>query len=691
MDKDFFKNAVLSIRAPHLNDYVSPEDSSIVFGQDLARFSHVLQSKSRSAAFYDESLRFYVQLDIAETHFGSLEEFKIFVGFIKVLISTKVSGITGPGISESSPQTPQQQQPPQQKKRSFEIFTTVVDTRDALVYCGKNPDDEEKYSVLWQVSVDVSHPRIRLFRPQLVIDVTTSYDKTQLIIENAVGANNPAPIDSLNPEEETSTYLEEFMPAEEVNVFETLASDKYFKDVNAKLDLNLVTTRSQFQPRDPYSEDNSYMSTKSSPQHSRSSTPSQFKLQSPPPGKGRPHSVNDLISPISQRQQQQQQQEGVRSTHNQNHISTITSSIQLPVFPAVNLRLKCTKSAGSQDSIVAILDIENSESSQFNVLIKSAHMEFTAGSAVLFGDASFPLWLSPGENYSMAYNLSHADAGGSQNRVKPMTISLNSVPVLGDVSELDITNLSAESSAAFNFAKAGPVVVTRWDTVVDFAITATPSAAPSAPVSLGSASGAVKKLFKVSRVSSNTSLRSASGSNGGAAGSSGFDSARNSRSNTVTSQLNGFVISFTGPSTVKVGEVFKWKVFAINKSQQAKHLTLYIQPPEKGFRASAAAAAALTEKQLPSKPDLAPALDRTQLLKLYEDCQHIAAAGSIGIVSLMNDVRIGPLNAHACYETEISMLALVTGQYSLEGLCVIDLATGESYDCDRLLDVVITE
>lgn len=684
MDKDFLKDAVLSVRVPYLNDYVSLADSSVVFGQDIARFNHVLQSRSRSVAFYDESLLFYVQLDVSKKQFSSIDEFKVFTNLVKVLINTKVAGITGPVISESSPQTPQQQ--PQQKKRSFEIFTTVVDPKNALVYYGNS--SFEKYSALWQVLIDVSHPRMRLFRPQLVIDVTVSYDKTQLIVENTLGSNNLASVGGITTEEESFTYLEEFMPVEEVNVFETLANDKYLKDINAKLDLSLVTARSQFQPRDPYTEENKNLSTKSSPQHSRSSTPSQFKLQSPPPGKGRPHSVNDLVSPIGQRQQQQEE---VRSALNQNHIFTITGSIQLPVFPAVNLRLKCTKSAGSQDSIVAILDIENSESSKFNVLIKSAQMEFTAGSAVLFGDYAFPLWLSPGENYSMAYNLSHADAGVSQNRVKPMTILLNSVPVLGEISELDIKNLNAESSAAFNFAAAGPVVVTKWDTVVDFGITATPSVAPSAPVSLGSASGAVKRLFKVNSVSSNASLRSGSISNGGAGNLPVVESSRNSRSNTITTQLNGFVISFTGPSTVKVGEVFKWKVFAINKSQQSKHLTLYIQPPEKGFRATAAAAAALADKQLPSKPDLAPALDRTQLLKLYEDCQNIAAAGSIGIVSLMNDVRIGPLQAHACYETEISMLALVTGQYSLEGLCVIDLSTGDSYDCDRLLDVVITE
>lgn len=638
-------------------------------------------------------LPFYIQLDVNDATLTK-EDFRIFTGLINVLINTKVAGVTGSMMADGSVKQHTQQA---NRKQAFEIFTTVVDTASSLVFCGRNPDDEDgnRWTSLWKVSVDVSHPRIRLFKPMLVLDVTASLDGSQLAeATHNVEPHNPITSDESKQENDTSNsiFLEEFMPAEDINLFKTLSNDNYLKKFDTNLSINRVASRPQSSIglRDFGTEDSS---TKSLGKQSRSNTPTQFQLQSPPPGKNSSSGVDENSNNPSVHVT-----EPPSTTITQKHITTIASSVQLPVYPAVNLRLRCTKSTGSQDSIVAILEIENSESAHFNVLIKSAYIEFTAGSAVLFGDCTFPFWLSPGENSSMAYHLSHADAGLLKSRVKPMTILLNSVPVLGTISEADVKNITPNSNT-FNFTDVGPLVVTKWDTIVDFGVAAIPTMASSlAPVALGSASGAVKKLFKVSRTNSLASLRSAASGPGNSpvdgSHNGGPDSVRESRSNTMTSQLHGFLISFSGPSTVKVGEVFKWRVFAINKSQQSRHLTLYIQPREKGFRASPQntfQSHLFPEKQLPMKPEVSPILDRIQLLKLYEDCQHVSASGSTGIVSLMNDVRIGPLAGHACYETEISMLALVTGQYSLEGLCVIDLASGDSYDCGKLLDVVVTE
>lgn len=610
----------------------------------------------------------------------SKEDFEAFIKAVNVLINAKVSGVTGPIMADAV----KQHNPQANRKQAFEIFTTVVDTASALIFTGKDSDNSNAWSALWKVPVDVSHPRIRLFKPQLVFDVTASIDGTQH--GHRSGSLSISEPKELNQEVEQSVFLAEFMPLEEVNLFETLSHDNNLKDINSKLFINRVTSRTPaplVNNRSVHSEDG-FSSSKSSPKPSRSSTPSQFKLQSPPPGNNGAHSTNDVSTP------QPNNQPEPSSAISQKPITTIESSVELPVYPAVNLRLRCIKSMGAQDSIVAIFEIENSESAQFNVLIKSAHLEFTAGSAVLFGDCRFPFWLSPGENYSMAYNLSHADAGLLKSRVKPMTILLNSVPVLGEISEEDIKNITPDSEA-FNYVEVGPLVVTKWDTIVDFGVAPISNTASSlAPVTLAGASGAVKKLFKISRTSSVASLRPSG--NGDA---SPVPEGRDSRSNTVTSQLQGFVISFSGPSTVKVGEVFKWRVFAVNKSQNSRHLSLYIQPREKGFKANSHGTFSSTpmpaEKKLPIEPKVLPVLDRAQLQKLYEDSQTVSASGNTGIVSLVNDVRIGPLHGQACFETEISMLALTTGQHSLEGLCIIDLTTGDSYDCGKLLDVVITE
>lgn len=679
MEKDLLRDSILSVRVLHLDNLdqskPSPGDGDQV---EKPLLRAIQDAKLRSFAFYDEVLPFHIQLEVKNASLTA-EGFESFASSLNVLVNTKIAGSQGNTAESNSRHSHQS------KNQEFEIFSTVVDSPSSLVYCGKDlgSEEESKWVALWRVSIDVSHPRTRLYKPHLVIDVTAGSDcnsPTTTAASLRSHSAHPSQNNAEDVDQATPIYLDEFMPAEDVNVFETLSADNRLKETT-KLSLNRVSSQ----------RNRNYDSRSSikSPLQSRSSTPTpQFKLDAPPAVKNQPAPPKDASSP-------KPPSETSPSTH--NHVATIMGSVRLPVFPAVNLRLRCTKSTGSQNSIVAILEIENSDSAQFNVLIKSAHLEFTAGSAVLFGDCSFPMWLSPGENFSMAYQLSHADAGLLKSRVKPMTILLHSVPVMSDISETSIINFDHEKES-FNYADVGPLVLTKWDTVVDFGVAAIPGAASAlAPVALGSASGAVKKLFKVGRTASVTSLRSAANGAGNSVGDpyGGTESMRESRTNTITSQLNGFLISFSGPSAVKVGEVFKWRVFAVNKSPHQRHLTLYIQPREKGFRANAQNQVLSNnfsfDKQLPQKPETSPILDRSQLLKLYEDCQQLSASGSTGIVSLTNDVRIGPLQANACFETEISMLALVTGQYSLEGLCVIDLTSGDSYDCGKLLDVVITE
>jgi hypothetical protein len=62
-----------------------------------------------------------------------------------------------------------------------------------------------------------------------------------------------------------------------------------------------------------------------------------------------------------------------------------------------------------------------------------------------------------------------------------------------------------------------------------------------------------------------------------------------------------------------------------------------------------------------------------------------------GIISLVNDVKIGPMQPNSCAEVEISLLALVPGIHTLDNVTLVDLVTSDGYDCRRIIKVVVED
>lgn len=758
-----------------LSSEFSLTDSKVEIAQAV---SDKTSQKHRTAVFYDESLTYYIQLDIKtdksdpQLSKATLEDFNLFLSFLKIVVDVRISGtvtITLPDTPSDRPGAPRSHPPRQvSQQQAFELFTKALDNSD-LVFSGKLPqnipkvfnedsktngdtNDQETWTAIWEISTPITHPRVRLFKPKVVISATASHAGNVIQMNESVSSggsgvprlSHAVSMIQINTDNSTTSntstgssktvasshttsnsfssdtqgagsnvevtvkFLDEFEPVEDTNLFGPLTNDQHLKPIRSRLAADRLISSSAVSGNNDKKIPGASASSPALPLDG-GKHPAQEPIMHANSVPDIPHSTEDLNQKPGSHPSDPSvasSQPGSSSSTSSSApstsaggapISTISAIVNLPVFPAVNLRLRCTKATGMQDSIVAILEIDNSENALFNVLIKSAVLDFTAGSAVEFGSMTFPLWLSPGESSSIAYHLNHPDAGLPQTRVKPMTIVLNSIPVLGDISQEEIEEIrekvtlqksersenaigSGTSStendgelSLIDYKTVGPGITTKWDTIVDFGVVAPPtpgSAAIATPVSIASASGGLKKLFKVSRSSSIGSLRSHQGSIVGTA-SSGGSSTRG-----ATSQLTGLVLSFSAPSAVKVGEVFAWRVFAINKSFSNRHLTLYIQPKEKG------------DKLVSDQTSSIPVLEQTILQKMYEE--HSLNGTGMGIVSLMNDVRIGPLGAQACYETEIKMLALAPGQFTLEGLTVVDLTTGDSYDCGRLLDVIVS-
>lgn len=747
-------NGSLSIHVPPVDvpgDSAStPSTNPVPYSSGSATTRHT----PRTAVFYDENLTYYIQLEINEDHLPSFllpsaftapeaaaatepkpgaasgtdsaapispDDFKRFISALKLVVDVKISGTVTVMLPDAPSDRPRSHPPRQVSQlQAYELFTSALDTTE-LVYYGKSSaqdtsDSARLWVAVWKVSTVISHPRARLFKPQVIIGVTASYSENALhsadedpssasastthklshqisminLGTNTSGSKGPTSLADRKRHSITSTansrknslvngtgngleqeisvkFLDEFEPVEDTNLFGPLHSDQVIKPIRSRLAVNrLIATAPRLAKING-----------STPEISGPSSPGRNSPQTKQQPLNKTAQSNSLSVPSEGQFPLQ-----ISESSTALPISTISSTTSFPVFPAVNLRLRCTKATGMQDSIVSILEIDNSENALFNVVIKSAVLDFTAGSAIEFGSASFPLWLSPGESCSIAYHLSHPDAGLPQTRVKPITIVLSTIPVLNSANQQQSTQL--ENIEGLDFKDVGPEIITKWETIVDFGVVApvTPGASKmTAPVSFASASGGVKKLLRSQETNIKTqqSQQQLQQSNGTIVTAP----ARTAGAATVStlSQLSGLVLSFSAPSAVKVGEVFSWKVFAINKSFTNRHLTLYIQPKER-------------EEKLRRNDRFAssytPILDPVKLRRLRED-RALSGLSGIGIVSLMNDVRIGPLGAQACYETEIKMLALAPGQFTLEGLTVVDLTTGDSYECGRLLDVIVSD
>lgn len=559
---DILSAGVLSIHIPERGEF---DDETI-------------EAKERSILFYDEEVPLYIKLELEEDFSSVLE-------LVAIAIEVKVVGqvpISQPGSGQNTVE-------------QTSVMHSQIVTHENLV---KKSNDV----AIWKVNVPVDHPRTRLISPYAMIDAVVN-----ITHEMTDG------LEASKQSEDTSFYLDEFRPVQEINLFEALGHDANLNQLHSNLSASRVVT-----------------------------------------------SENGSPKPLPKEPSQEGEANDCDPTKYEK-LTKLAAAVKLPVYPALNLRLRCTKATGIQDNLVAVLDLSSSDTAQVDVLVKSVKFDLVGGTSTPLGPRDFPLRLSPGEDCMLSYTLSHSDVflltqEQAGSRIKPVSIVVESVPVL--------------------YESDGPVITTKWDTTVDFDISSVPpkesatitqpaplppapSQSPLTGMGITAPTPSFKKLSKLGRTSSSSSVPTLT------------------RTNTSSKwqQLSGLTLSFSGPSAVNVSETFCWKIFAVNKSQAVRHLALYVHPSDK------------LEKSLPKNTDLYPVIDRTSLRRMYQ----ASSLGSVGIICLANDIRLGPLYPQACFETEINLLALSAGVHSLEGLTIMDQATGDSFDCGRLLEVVVND
>lgn len=161
----------------------------------------------------------------------------------------------------------------------------------------------------------------------------------------------------------------------------------------------------------------------------------------------------------------------------------------------------------------------------------------------------------------------------------------------------------------------------------------------------------------------------------------------------------GITITFTGPEKpVRVGEMFTWTIFVVNRSDHARKLALLPITKRKHSSSHTRATnrplstARISRDGPHSRPseDIAdPILDENVL----HAAQKAAALDGTGVICYSTDVRVGPLAPDACQTAEMRFMALKAGLLGLEAVRVVDLGSQpqEHVDVRELPSIMVGE
>lgn len=145
---------------------------------------------------------------------------------------------------------------------------------------------------------------------------------------------------------------------------------------------------------------------------------------------------------------------------------------------------------------------------------------------------------------------------------------------------------------------------------------------------------------------------------------------------------HGLMLSVSGQTQVKLGELFRWKIQLINKSTEKMDLVLYIQSSVKKQYEKSVPPIPIPSSQA-SKEDPVPLFKSGQLLKSF-----YPKFNTVGLVSLTNNLRMN-LEPGNLFETELQLVAIERGMFSLGDIKILDAVTGETFGCPKLLDVIV--
>jgi hypothetical protein len=152
-------------------------------------------------------------------------------------------------------------------------------------------------------------------------------------------------------------------------------------------------------------------------------------------------------------------------------------------------------------------------------------------------------------------------------------------------------------------------------------------------------------------------------------------------SDSVTQNFQrGLVVTVTGPTRVELGQSFKWRIQLLNKSTDKMDLILYVQSSiKKEYEKTVPPIPTLSG----NKKDPVPLFSNNQLVRSF-----YYKFNRAGLLSLTNNLRVS-LEYGNLYECELELLGLERGMFNIYDFKLLDVVSGDIFECNRLLDVQI--
>lgn len=161
---------------------------------------------------------------------------------------------------------------------------------------------------------------------------------------------------------------------------------------------------------------------------------------------------------------------------------------------------------------------------------------------------------------------------------------------------------------------------------------------------------------------------------------------------TNNTSLSGLRLTFLGKLSLELGKIVTLSIQAVNLSLRTLHLLLIVKNPLKmnpvysstGATSSVSSSNVLGVKDSNLQKVLVH--NRQQLYHQY----HQNKLETCGVIILTNDVRLGPVEPNAVFESEFDVIGISKGVFNLQGLKIFDINTGDGIDFGKLMEVFVT-
>ncbi|KAK9377898.1 TRAPP trafficking subunit Trs65-domain-containing protein [Lipomyces chichibuensis] len=684
---DLFSSGGLVIHVPDVATYLKEHPTQSSTPNDATYHSKIFDLPKRSLIFYDEKIPVYVQLRLTAPDLSSIA-FNAYLSRLVLTVDATAISLTNTRYSSLGLQIHGQQPVPEHQEASYPIFSTVIDRSSLVVVQEPNEssEGEDIWTALWHLTVPITRPKARLVSPRISLAARAnlrkkSNDTISIWKANTIAGTEEAPVE----------YLSSLTPLNSLNILEGLAHDTLYTGNPPILGTNKVLP-----PTLPIT------ATSVSQVASASAAPEFIRLP------------------------------------------RLVCKTYTPVFPCISLRLRCSRlpraTTLSEDEFIVLanVDVDVTAFAKVDVVILKVELVVTGGKTEHvtaagvptegFG-ARFPMKCSPldgiseifklyplsvqsniGSNRNSGANIAghgggvdlgdgytqSASSASAKNLTRSITVKVEYSPVLKQLNEGD------------SVLGYGPDIVTVWNTTVDFSASGSGSSGPPQQMAEQNRNGQmVQPITGFRSVSGRSSsawlqmqqqqqqqLRSPSGtliseSPMLTGGPWGINHPQPPSTASAFREIvhEGLSLTFSGPTEVLAGQVFVWKVYIINRSRTAKRISLIVQPKTRKMNNVKVLPRSPLSQQTAQHQNASLStiiLDDTVLYKVHRTDM----IESDELISLVNDIRMGPLGPGASHETELKLVALGVGVLSLDGVRVVDLAKGEGFECTNLMNVI---